>query len=1437
MTNHLPTKTQNTFNVLWFTQFSLTLKRCCFVWLSLFSNSKSNNSKTRSVTFQSLTLKGLFVVILSNFYLVSAQAILFTENFNTNAWTFVNTGQTNTWRIGKPISEETLALYVSNGTNNNYTNKTSVVHAYRDIAIPAGVSHVSVYYDWLSNGEANDYFRVWLVSDTFNPTAGEPITAGADRILFKDKQYGKNSWTVEYNDAVDVSSFTGKNMRLLFEWTNNDAINNNRAASIDNITIVRSCIGTPVPGTATISPATGAPSSNFNVSTNTNYTTPGLSYQWQVSSDNINFIDISGVNTANATLKAVPFASTVRYYRRKITCISGGASAYTNSVKFTTNSTSYCTPTTSSKDNLYISSFKFVGTLNDPPLSANVSVGDGYKDYTDAYTPIAEQPDGSVINIEAIAKGSVNNGNGGNWKAWVDWNGDGDFNDSGEEVYKLTEFTTSALTFGFIIPPGQTPGKYRLRIKVRYNNSKSDFSACDTFPSGETEDYSFLVKYNCPATVNAVNIIPADGHRCGEGTVNLSASGTGTNYKWYSALTGGTALFTGSNYTTPSLSTTTVYYVTAINGSCESAYRIPVTARIDPKAEVSFSPAPSICGTATSGFQITGSGDKYVDTIIDEKFSAAAPSTGLFTAAIGGTFTNSDGSWKNRPSPFIPPVPTYAGLAPALSSGYFGGNYAAIVTDISRDQPILNSLTLTKGESLVNFQNLTLDFDLYYFSITTDPLKGNLKIEYSLNNGGDWTTLETITSIQGNPNVWAKKTYSIPGPYTSTQFKIRFLLFSFGGPSGTNSWQESIAAVDNVKVYGTKPITSGFEWSGPTSMLFEADCNKPLGATTKASTICIKPTATQLENDVSWTLTATAAFSSGCNASNSITINNDTKTWNNASGNWSNSTWKPGSGGLPPDASKCVIIKQPVSLISGNGLAKNITIEPGGSLTINKDQTLTVTDYIKNNTTLNNANNLVVESDGNLIQINSGAANIGSMTAKREVKDLRYQPGTAVDYVYWSSPVAGQKTKGIDGFAPGTPNGNFFYYRESNDRFYETGDPTFTPGRGYAVRAEGNITPTYTKTYEFKGTPNNGDISFPITRSADNPTGVVHGYNLVGNPYPSNINFEKLYTANSSLIYNTAWFWTNSVYIPTQQGSTYNGNNYAVLNGTGGAPATLTFNVKYSDKIPTGIINVGQAFLVQKKDVVPGSLNFKNTYGSGQQLRVSTGGTFYSRGTESKNRFWLKLQSPDELINSQLIGYIQGATNEFEIDYDAEAFSLSSNLFYSLLGDKKLLIQGKSDTFTVEDRVQLGANFFQTGTYTIALDNAEGIFKAGQAIYLRDKQTGNTANLSEGNYTFQAAKGETNGRFEIVYKPEIVLVTDHQSKNGLLVYRDSDNFVVQSQTKKITAIEVYEASGKLVYSLTPNSLKTVIPADKLLNNIYVLKINQGGVITTKKIIK
>ncbi|WP_312765049.1 T9SS type A sorting domain-containing protein [Epilithonimonas sp.] len=556
---------------------------------------------------------------------------------------------------------------------------------------------------------------------------------------------------------------------------------------------------------------------------------------------------------------------------------------------------------------------------------------------------------------------------------------------------------------------------------------------------------------------------------------------------------------------------------------------------------------------------------------------------------------------------------------------------------------------------------------------------------------------------------------------------------------------------------------------------------------------------------------------------------------------WTNNAWTNGAG---PTSTLDAIVRDAYSTsASGNITAKDLTVENTGSVTIGNSTSVKVegTLVINNNVA---KDNFVIQTGGNLLQTSTAANNTnGIIQAQRSVTGINNDLNTAMDYVYWSSPVSGQITTGSTGFSPGTPANRFYEYNESKDTFKATTDGTFTAGKGYAVRAETGLNPDtnanyidgYSKTYKFNGVPNNGDISVDLART--NVTGTTGlGFNLVGNPYPSNMDFRELYAANSSAIYNTAYFWTNNVFVKTQAGTNYAQNNYAVYNGTGGNAATQAAEGSGDTTVPDGLVSVGQGFIVQAKNQGTSSLSFKNSYSAGHDLRVSNNAHFFQKQSDSKNRFWIKLVSPTNLINTQLIGYVSGASNDFEQDYDTEALSTSSDVFYSVLGSKQLLIQGRSENFNSNDVIPVGANFFQSGTYKIGLDKAEGIFENGQRVYLKDKLLNKTVDLSQGDYSFTASKGLDNSRFEIVYKDNSVLGVDGLSKSEFLVYKDAGEYVIRS-TKKLGKVEVYDATGRMLKSF--NSTENIMRIDisDVSNGIYIVKVENSGDTKTKKIIK
>jgi uncharacterized protein (TIGR02145 family) len=107
-------------------------------------------------------------------------------------------------------------------------------------------------------------------------------------------------------------------------------------------------------------------------------------------------------------------------------------------------------------------------------------------------------------------------------------------------------------------------------------------------------------KFDDPLPANPV-VGPAAG-RCDAGTVTLTASSPGAVIDWYTTILGGTAALSGSNsYTTPSLTTNTLYYAVARTAAgCLSRTRTPVLAMVGTPAITRQPGSKGICsGTKT----------------------------------------------------------------------------------------------------------------------------------------------------------------------------------------------------------------------------------------------------------------------------------------------------------------------------------------------------------------------------------------------------------------------------------------------------------------------------------------------------------------------------------------------------------------------------------------------------------------------------------------------------------------------------------------------------------------------------------------------------------------------------------------------------------------------------------------------------------------------
>ena len=178
--------------------------------------------------------------------------------------------------------------------------------------------------------------------------------------------------------------------------------------------------------------------------------------------------------------------------------------------------------------NVSLSSIAATILNNSSSCSTTGGAGSVLKEYSDYTSVVAAttitQNNTYTVSVQVGTCGSNFNNS---VAVYIDWNGDVDFLDAGEQVY-LSAGTTNGPhteTGTFTVPAGAAVGTTRMRV-ISSEVAPGSISSCGTYSYGETEDYNLNIISCASPTTQATNLT-FSAVNCTQMTVNWT-SGNGT---------------------------------------------------------------------------------------------------------------------------------------------------------------------------------------------------------------------------------------------------------------------------------------------------------------------------------------------------------------------------------------------------------------------------------------------------------------------------------------------------------------------------------------------------------------------------------------------------------------------------------------------------------------------------------------------------------------------------------------------------------------------------------------------------------------------------------------------------------------------------------------------------------------------------------------------
>jgi len=457
---------------------------------------------------------------------------------------------------------------------------------------------------------------------------------------------------------------------------------------------------------------------------------------------------------------------------------------------------------------------------------------------------LPSQTPGTVGSASVVV--TNNTGAAGYLNAWIDYNNNGSFADSGEQIATNTSIATGTngvvQTVSFIVPVTAIPGQRGARFRLTSTQNTTSVGASGT---GEVEDY--LVTMTClPIALSPTT---------------LSTPTVGTAYSQTVTASGSTAPYTysiGSGALPAGLTLSSAGVISGTPTSSSAAtFSIVATDTYSCTGSLSYTVTP-VCPTITVSPGTLPSGS--VGTAYSQTLSASGGTAGYTFAVSSGTLPA--GLTLNASTGVISGTPTTSN-AGGVSLTFKATDAHGCTGTVPINLIICPVITLSPA-------TLPAPTVGTAYSQTITAAGSTAAYTYTLASGTlpTWATLSSSGVLSGTPTSTTAATFTVRATdangctgtlaYTVTPVCPTITVTPAALPQGTvgTAYSQTLAASGGVAPYSSWTITAG---------------TLPAGLSLNASTGVISGTPTASASPAT-TITFRASDANGCQGSRAITL-------------------------------------------------------------------------------------------------------------------------------------------------------------------------------------------------------------------------------------------------------------------------------------------------------------------------------------------------------------------------------------------------------------------------------------------------------------------------------------------------------------------------------------------------------------------------------------